>query len=332
MFKRVPLRVVLAILSAVVMTGATVPVSAATTDSGGSGIGNGYKISPVRTDLTINAGSSQTLTMYVQNISSVTENLQVLVNDFVARNDESGGPALLVNGQSAPQHGLMKYITVSNPTMTLQPNEQKSFAVTVNIPTGVAGGGYFGAVRVAPVGAVSGKNVNLSASVASLILVRVPGNITEQLSILSFESLSGSSPHTFFTNNKSLNAAVRFRNNGNVQEEPFGKIQLKKGGKVVATYEVNNTDPKGNVLPGSIRKFTVKLTGVGSFGKYTLQGNFGYGTAGQLVSANTSFYVVPLGLIVLVLLAIVVLLFLIFTLPRMIRGHDQRVLRRAGRR
>ncbi|HET9174101.1 MAG TPA: DUF916 domain-containing protein [Candidatus Saccharimonadales bacterium] len=319
----------------VLMTGSISMAAFADTSStttSGVGIGNGYKISPVRTDLTINPGQSQNLTLYVQNISSVTENLQVLTNDFTARPDNSGGPAILLNGQSLPKHGLTKYITVTPSKATLQPNDQAQVTVTISLPKDIVPGGYYGAVRVAPQGTVSGKNVNLAASVASLILVRVPGNYKEQVSVSNFQVLSGTNPHTVFTTSKGITASVVFDNTGDVQEQPFGKVELKKGSKILGTYDINNTYPHGNVLPDSSRQFTVPLDKVGSFGKYTLVGNFGYGTNGQLLSAQTTFYVIPASAIIIALIVLALLIALAIVFPRYMRRHDSRVLRRAGRR
>jgi hypothetical protein len=217
--------------------------------------------------------------------------------------------------------------------VTIAAGQQKQVSVTITLPTNIAGGGYFGAVRFVPgTGTNSGANVSLSGSVASLILVSVPGNVNENLQIASFSATHGTHSGSFFTNNKNLSATVRFRNAGNVQEQPFGKILLKKGSKTLSSYEVNNTDPRGNVLPDSIRRFDVPLKGVGSFGKYTLVGNFGYSSKGQLVSASTTFYVVPLVLIVVAIVIVLLLLALLVGGPRAIKRYNQRVLRRAGRR
>lgn len=300
--------------------------AASVTSSGGSG--NGYRIFPVRSDITVSPGGSQIVTIYVQNISTANEDIQVVLNDFQARADESGAPALLLNGQSASQHGLKQYMSASPATFSLAPGQQQTIAVHVTIPAKAAGGGYFGALRVAPASLSGDKSVNLAASVASLILAKVPGYITERLSIAGLDVTSNGSPHIYFTNDKGLEGAVRFQNSGNIQEEPFGKLQLKKGSKVLHTYEVNNTDPAGNVLPDSIRKFTVALGSVGSFGKYQLVGNFGYGSTGQLLSASTTFYIVPLAVFVLVVVIILFILFLIFGLPRLVRRYNQRILRR----
>jgi len=320
------------VMSFVVLTGVglSAGVQAATTPIT-PGSGNGYKISPVRSDLTLAAGKSQTIPIYIQNVSNAVENLQVITNDFQANSDESGNPALLLNGKSAPVHGLKQFITVPTSTLTLQPNEQKSVSAVIAIPTNAVAGGYYGAVRVAPVSSTGGGIVNLSASVASLILIKVPGDTKEQVGIASIGVESGTKQRSIFTTGKNLNAVIRFQNSGDVQEEPFGKLILKKGSSSTS-YEVNNTDPRGNVLPGSIRKFAVPLTKVGSFGKYTLQGNFGYGSNGQLLSASTTFYIIPVPAIVGLIVIVALILFVIFEVPRLIKRYNRRVLRKAGRR
>ena len=324
------------IMTAVVLLVASaMPAFAATT--AGSGSANGYKVSPVRTDLTINAGSTATADVYIQNVSDAVENLQVVLNDFVANSDESGQPALLLNGQQAPQHSLKQFVAAI-PNFTLQPKEQKDVKVVIAIPKGATPGGYYGAVRFAPANLNAANNVTLSASVASLILVKVPGNIHEQVGIESFNVASLNTKNhtedarTVFTSPKNINAVVRFKNTGDIQEEPFGKVIVKQGSKQVGSFDINNVDPRGNVLPGSVRKFTVPLKGIGNFGKYTVEGNFGYGSNGQLLTASTTFYVIPLGLIIAAIVVIVLILWAIFVLPRWVRAYNRRVVRRSGRR
>jgi len=302
--------------------------AAATSNTSGSG----YRVSPVRSDLTIAPGTSQTVTVYVQNVASVPENVQVIINDFQAAQDESGRPELLLNGQNTASHGLKQYISLPISIFSLQPNEQRAVAVKVTIPLNTAGGGYFGAVRFAPASLTSGENVNLAPSVASLILVTVPGKIQERLSIASFDVRNGDHPQKFLLSGKNLQAVARFQNSGNLQEEPFGKVLLKRGNTVLGSYEINNSDPRGNVLPNSIRRFSVALPTLHTFGKYTVEGNFGYGSTGQLLSASTTFYLIPLLDIILVLVVILVLLFAIFGLPRLLRAYNQRIIQRANRR
>jgi hypothetical protein len=324
----VALILTIAISPAAQVTAATTPTPTASTVGG-----NGMKVSPVRTDITVNPGQTNTVTVNVQNVTSSPANLQVLVNDFTADKNESGQPAIILDANKyAPSHSLKRFITAPIPNLTLQPNEQKAIKITITVPKDAAGGGYFGAIRFAPASATNDKNISLSASVGSLILLKVPGDIKDDLRLASLDVRKGDSVKILFTNGKNIKAAVRFENKGDIQEQPFGKLVLKKGDKILQTTEVNNTDPRGNVLPDSIRKFEVNLDKVGSFGKYNLQGNFGYGTTGQLLSGQTTFYVVPVPIIVLAILIVLIILFLIFGLPKMIRRYNRSVIRKASRR
>jgi hypothetical protein len=304
----------------------SVPLAAAATGSS-----NGMKVAPVRTDLVMKPGETKTVSVQLQNVTNADGEYQIITNDFDSK-DESGAPALLLNGATNARHGLKNYMSTPK-TVSVKKGEQKSITVSITLPKNIAGGGYYGAVRFAPASSdAQGANVSLSGSVASLILVSVPGDVKEDLQIASFQVRHGDSSRVLFTSNKDLKASVRFRNAGNVQEQPFGKIQLKKGDKVLGSFEVNASDPRGNVLPDSIRRFDVSLKNVGSFGKYTIQGNFGYGSNGQLLSASTTFYVVPLALIIVAVVLIALIVLAAIGGPRLLKRYNQRVLRSAGRR
>lgn len=294
--------------------------------------GNALKVSPVRTDVTLDPGKQQTVPIFITNITNVPATLHAAINDFVASTDESGKPSIILDeNQYAPSHSLKQFIApVKN--FTVGPNSTVTINAVITVPKGSAGGGYFGAIRFEPANTTGSKVLNLSASVGSLILLKVNGDITEQMKVASFDVRRGDNAATLFTSPKGLVNVVRFQDTGNVQLEPFGKVLLKRFSKTIGQYEVNNKQPRGNVLPDSVRRFQVNLNNVSSFGKYTVEGNFGYGSTGQLVSAKATFYVIPVLLLVLVVAAILGLLFLIFVLPRLLRTYNRRVVRRASRR
>jgi hypothetical protein len=291
--------------------------------------GNGLSISPLTTNIVINSGQTQIVPLYIKNVTGSEATIEVQIDDFTANSNETGQPLLLLNGETAPSHSLKNYIApIEN--VNLSAGQQQEINVSISIPKNTPGGGYYGAVRFIPITTSSGKSITLTASVASLILVRVPGNVIDSLNLASFgvEQSSGSDQAIFFSNHN-LQADIRFQNTGNVQEQPFGKAVLKDGNKEVGIYEINNTVPASNVLPGSIRKFTINLTNIGFIGKYTLEGNFGYGVSGQLVSGSTTFYVIPLSVIIIAIVIILLILIAIFVTPRLIRMHDRRVVRRS---
>jgi hypothetical protein len=299
-----------------------------------SAAGNGLRVSPVVSNLTVSPGSEETLTINVTNVTTEPATFEAIVNDFTASSNETGDPELILGANSfAPTHSLKHFIEPI-PNITIQAGQEVGVPVTIDIPKGTAGGGYYGAVRFAPASEGTGnQTVTLSGSVGSLILVKVPGNIVNKMSIAGFSAASSGNSDSFFTSNKNIDAIIRFQNEGNVQEQPFGKVALENhSNKTLSDVEVNNVYPPGNVLPDSIREFSVPVKNIGSFGIYKLEGNFGYGSNGQLLSASTTFYVVPAFAIVLFVLIVILLLFLIFGLPKLIHSYNQRVIRQASRR
>jgi hypothetical protein len=292
--------------------------------------GNALKISPVRNDLEIKPGATLVIDLYVQNMTAEPAKLKAVINDFIANKDESGAPSIILDeNKAAPSRSLKQYVT-KIPDFTLQPNENKNIKVTITIPATADAGGYFGAVRFAPASSDTNKTLSLSGSVGSLVLVRVPGDLKEQANIQSLDVRNKDNhANSLYTSSKDLHGTVRIENTGNVQLQPFGKVQLKKSGKVLGIYEINNVQPRGNVLPDSIRRFDFKLDNLGSFGKYTLEANIGYGSTGQLLTKSTTFYIVPVPVMIIAGLILLLVIFAIFVLPKMIRKYNQRVVAKA---
>ncbi|HEY4963119.1 MAG TPA: hypothetical protein VIH90_00295 [Candidatus Saccharimonadales bacterium] len=297
--------------------------------------GNGLRVSPVRSDITIKSGTSLVQNIIVTNVQTAPAQLQAIINDFSASSDESGNPAILVNGnQYAPTNSLKRFVEPIPGIINVPAGQSVTVPVTINVPANAAGGGYYGLVRFSPANSASSptKNLSLAGSVGSLILLTVPGNIVNKLSITSFDARVNDMPKTLYFSSKGIDSVIRFQNEGNIQEQPFGKIILKNhSGKELYSTEVNNTSPRSNVLPNSIRKFTIPLQHVGTFGIYTIEGNFGYGPNGQLLSASTTFYVVPVYAIVAFILLVLLIIFLVFGLPRIIKAYNQRVIAKATR-
>ncbi len=334
MFRRRILTAVgVALVSVSILTYAAWVGRASAAQTAAVGAGNALKVSPVRIDLKMDPGTSQTIEISIQNLTSVAAILHPVVNDFVASGDESGRPnVILGENEYAPSHSL-KRLVKSVPDFRIEANETKNLKFTISAPGDAAGGGYYGAVRFAPADAAGSKNVNLAASVGTLVLLKVNGTTKEELTIQSFDvRKKNGKPSIFFIDKKDLKAVVRFKNSGNIQTEPFGSIVLKRFGKAAGQYEINTKAPRGSVLPDSIRRFDVSLTKVGWFGKYTLSGNFGYGENGQLLSAETTFYVIPLFMLIVGVGLVALLLFLILGLPKLIRSYNRRIISRAYRR
>lgn len=290
--------------------------------------GNGFRISPPLYELTVPAGTSQTVSLFVENLANSSVTAHPIINDFVAGNQENGDPQLILDPSKSAPTNSFKPLVQAIPDTQVAPLERKEIKVTLSIPAHESPGGYYGAIRFTAIGGNGSGNLSLTASVGTLFLIRVPGNLTEKLQLASFNAAHNGKNGTYF-NSGPVTLVTRLHNAGNIHVQPFGKIVIKNTfGKIVATTELNNTDPRGNVLPDTSRKFENKLGLKHMLGRYTAIGNFSYGSKGDIVTAKKVFYVIPYVLIITVLL---IVLFLIFGLPRLLRWYNRRVVEKANR-
>ena len=291
---------------------------------------NTLKVSPVRTDIEIAQGQSKGVDVTITNLTKSPMTVHPIENDFTA-GDERGTPALILDeNQYAPTHSLKRFMTPLT-NVTIPAGQAKTITVVISVPKTAQAGGYFGALRFAPASPDSGGQVNLNASVASLILLTVPGPTVEQLNLTDFKVMQDSKSGAFFTTPNNLSVTARFENKGNIQLGPFGKISVKNGDKVVYETDFNNKNPRDVILPDSARRWDIPLDKIGTFGHYTVLGTFTYGSKNETIEVQQSFWVIPIWMIItaiaIVVLIIAIIVFLIF----FFRGRQhRRARRRAG--
>jgi hypothetical protein len=220
---------------------------------------------------------------------------------------------------------------VSIPNVTVPPKGAQEVDVNIVVPKTAQAGGYFGALRFAPAGSGS-RPVNLSGSVASLILLTVPGPTVEQLTLTNFDVQQNGGTGSNFRTPNNLSLLVRFQNKGNLQEAPFGQINVQKGTKVVYTYNFNQDQPRGEVLPDSARRWTVPIKNLGKFGKYTISGTFGYGSKGTTINIQKTLWIIPTAYIMAIVIVVIVLVVLISGLYMFLRSYKRKILRSSRRR
>lgn len=290
---------------AMVLLAATINVNAV--DDGETGTANSLRIAPVRTDVTAKPGETKTVKVTVTNPADFSVTVRPVQNDFVAEG-EDGTPALILDeDEFAPKHSLKRLLTpIEN--VTVPAKESVTVEVEIKVPTDIEAGGYYGALRFVPVDPETGSQVNLSPSVASLILLTSEGDVPERLSLTDFEVQRNGRAGNFFTSAEGLQAMVRFQNDGNIHLGPFGKLSVQKGDDVVHQVDFNDKDQRDMILPDSARRWTMPLDGVGGFGHYKVSGTFTYGSTNQTVEVNTSFWIIPLWMIIGAAVGLIVLI------------------------
>lgn len=274
-----------------------------------SSVANGFRISPVRSELTINKGAKSKISITIENPTSVPTTARLVINDFIASEDESGQPRLILDDNAPLPKNSFKFLVNKIPDINLGPKENKTFDVTVSVPADANSGGYYGAIRFVPI-ADQKSNVGLTASVGTIVLVTVPGNLKQQLKLTQLSAASPDGKASSFMFKGDVSVLTRLENTGDIHVKPYGKVIVKDlFGKEVASYEFNNTEPRANILPGSTRKFVDKLPKRKWLGRYTIESSLAYSQGGgDLVLGKANFWYLPLwsvvALVVLVLLVV----------------------------
>ena len=307
-------------------------VNAPTFAQSTSNAANTIKVTPVRSDIEIAPGQSKTVQVTVTNLTGAPISVAPIANDFVA-GDDRGTPALILDADKfAPSHSLKRFMSPLSDA-TIPANQSKTFNVVITVPATAQAGGYFGAIRFAPSDPDSGGQVNLSASVASLILLKVPGDVVEKLELKSFDVQQSGVNGTSFRTPDNLQVSFSFENMGNLQIGPYGQISVKKGDKVVFENSFNNKNPQDLILPDSSRRWEVPLDSIEAFGHYDVIATFTYGATNQTIEVTKSFWVIPTWMIITAIVIVVVLLgAIVLTILLIRRSRKRRHMPKVHRR
>lgn len=264
--------------------------------------GSGLSISPTRTELRIQPGESGEVEVSLRNVTRGEIIAKPFISDFES-DDATGEPKLIADTKNRSSASVAGFFSGLQ-DVALKPGENKTATYKVSIPANAAPGGYYGAVTYRAVPAdqanLDAGQVALTANVASLVLVEVPGDITEQIQLTSVKILKGDKAGSFFTGKPNL-AAITVKNNGNSFSKPFGTVSLTNmGGKEIHSYELNNATPRGNILPKSSRTFSDEVKNISKPGRYTLTANISHGTGGEVITKKVSFWYIPVWLLVVI--------------------------------
>jgi len=287
---------------------ASVTLVAAQATPGNTG-GQALEIAPPIISLTADPGQTINTQIELRDVSTSKLVVTGQINDFVPSDEVSGIPKIVLDDSQTSPYSIKKWVTTLA-VLTLDPKQIKQLPVTITVPVDASPGGYYGVVRFTalPPG-LKDTGVSLSASLGSLVFIRVNGDAKEKLAIEGYSVDKNGKTGSIFES-APINFAVRLKNTGNIYEQPVGQISITDMfNKKVADVNVNLE--QRYVLPASTRKFEQPLDSatIGNkilFGRYRADLRVAYGDSGQVLTQSLTFWVIPYTLIIVSILAIVV--------------------------
>ncbi|HXH26365.1 MAG TPA: hypothetical protein VNG90_00555, partial [Candidatus Acidoferrum sp.] len=239
-------------------------------------------------------------------------------------------PNIIFDDNLNSTYSLRQWIASSDPFI-LKSKQTKTLLFPITVPANAEPGGHYAVIRftgTAP--ELESTGVSLSASLGSLVLLTVSGNIKTQAAVASFYTDDLTHAKSSFFETGPINFITRIQNTGNIHVEPTGTISvINMFGRSVGSIRVNGdpSDPANlprNVLPQSIRRFDETFPSVWLLGRYTAKLDLVY--AGKTLTATTTFWVIPYKLILIVLIGGVVLF---FGLRWAIKQYNAAIIRKA---
>ena len=267
------------------------------------GTASALTFSPPTFDLVASPGEAfqQTLKLRNEATSSVTITSSSASFAGTSGDDTSGVPDFYPSTEERDGHGLGGWIELDPAGLTLLPGERADLTYMIRVPEDAAPGSYFGAVILSTATGDVAENVGVAGTAAALVLLRVRGEVVEDMKLTDFSSpaISSSLPVRF---------EARVQNDGTVHLRPYGEVAVKNVfGKTVRTLAINRAEYK-SVLPGAARRYQTVWQrhplNVGAslltrqwrnfaLGPYTAELTFRYGAEDRIVQATTRFWVVP---------------------------------------
>lgn len=300
-------------------------------------------ISPPIKEFTADPGTEFSDVIKLINDEGTEKTFFATVESFRARG-ERGEPEFF---QTTDETQLATWINLEETSITLKPREKKEIKYTVRVPGKASAGGHYAAVFWAssapkPTG-VAG--VGVVTKIGSLLLVRISGEIKEEMKLIDF-----STPQKFY-NHLPVEFIIGFENTGNVHLKPSGEIKIEPLILGIGKGEVTVNEGGGNVLPKSIRRFESiwikkaipKSRAENAFSRFfeKLQNewnNFALGyfkahlfvllgqTSPQIVERSLSFLVFPWRVI---LIALIIAVIIIWILIRGIKAYNRWIIKMA---
>lgn len=272
--------------------------------------GQALEIAPPVLNLTADPGETIQAKIALRDVSSSSLLVTNEINDFTAIG-EDGTPKIILDQAEPSPYSLIKWISPI-PSVTLKSRQIQNVPVTINVPKDAAPGGYYGVVRfTATAPEIEGNGVSLSTSIGALIFVRVKGDATQKLSVEEF-FVSKKGKKGFIFESTPLEFVQRLKNEGNVHEQPIGRILVKDlFGRPAVNLNVNLEGR--NILPGTIRKFEVPLdkAAIGDrtlIGPYTATLTVKYGDKEQTITDTVSFWIIPWKIILFIIVVIIAII------------------------
>ena len=263
---------------------------------------NEFSVTPMNRMVDLVPGETYTYSITILNPVNSTENLDYRVYAAPYSVVTEGYDVDVATKTNYTR--MADWITISEPTGTLAPNQQKELEFTITVPENAPGGGQYAAIIVGADNenkTYDNMGVTNVLEIASVIYAKVDGEI-----IHKGEVLENNVPE--FTFDPKINVSFLMNNEGNMHE--MASITIKATNvftnEIIASAELGNGVYTEIVMPDTQRFVSEEITELPMVGIINVQQNIYYN--GETSTVEKNVIICPawlLGLVILTVVAII---------------------------
>ena len=257
-------------------------------------------------DLRAAPGETIQATVRVRNSSNQALTIQSSFADFILSDD--GKTPIPLDEDVSARWSMEKWVTISPQRQIVPAHQSAVVNVVINVPKDAVSGGHYGMVVHQPV-----NNINLPTSksainqqVGSLIYLMVEGPINEEAFIreLNFPQFTEYGPVEF---------SFLVENVSDIHIRPQIGVEIYNWlGQKVDTVSVEAQ----NVFPFTPRRFEGQWNRIWGIGRYRARVVMTYGLEKKVALAQTSFWLLPIKIIIAAILALMALIGILIAIRR----------------
>ena len=250
------------------------------------------EVSPPSQEINVDPGKTVEVKAKIRNKSRVEVPFEVRIEDFTASGEE--GQVELVPDS---EYSVTSWATVTPKTFSLGAGEEREVTARIAVPSNAAGGRYGSFVFTVVNKDKKENTASVAQEIASLFLVRVSGEVNETLHVanISADRFSEFGP---------IPMTVKLSNSGNIHVKVVGLVNVTD---MFGNRTADIVLPATNIFPGADRTIKTSLDKKLLFGRYKAVALLNYGSKNQALTAETTFTVIPVRLIALVLVVLALL-------------------------
>ena len=281
-------------------------------------------VAPARQQTALDAGGKESLIIKFFNESNVPISGIIKAVDFIVQGND-GKPILLENSNIpvTSRYSASTWIKLPYERATIPPGTVLKVQFDVSVPKNALPGGRYVAIYFEQTGYDLGTTIttlqqgesSVSPRIVGLLNIKVNGPISEKSSVLKFTA-------PLFSEFGPITTTTEIYNSGNYHITPEGKISLFD----FLGRKINEVSlEKKNIFPESSRIFETAIGSKLLFGKFKLTLLASYGEANQVLSAATYIWVFPVRLILAIVLGIGIIVLLIVTIWKLLKGRQKKL-------